>query len=151
MYRFTYRYIFLRRHSAFLSQYACIMQQRLRFWASLYSQLKSDAWQNLNFRYKGKLELSVLLPWLPWLVKRVELRLASDILLIYLYCASKAARKLQKKLLAADTKLEAQGPCSGHRSIIAILYCFSFKYMKREKERDLTQYTNLCGLNTLPH
>ena len=24
-------------------------------------------------------------------------------------------------------KLEAQGPCTGHRSIIAILYCFSFK------------------------
>ena len=39
-------------------------------------------------------------------------------------------------------KLEAQGPCTGHRSIIAILYCFSFKYMKREKGRDLTQYTN---------
>ena len=48
-------------------------------------------------------------------------------------------------------KLEAQGPCTGHRSTIAILYCFSFKYMKREKGRDLTQYTNLCGLNTLPH
>ena len=48
-------------------------------------------------------------------------------------------------------ELEAQGPCTGHRSIIAILYCFSFKYMKREKGRDLTQYTNLCGLNTLPH
>ena len=48
-------------------------------------------------------------------------------------------------------KLEAQGPCTGHRSIIAILYCFSFKYMKREKGRDLTQYTNLFGLNTLPH
>ena len=48
-------------------------------------------------------------------------------------------------------KLEAQAPCTGHRSIIAILYCFSFKYMKREKGRDLTQYTNLCGLNTLPH
>ena len=47
-------------------------------------------------------------------------------------------------------KLEAQGPCTGHRSIIAILYCFSFKYMKREKGRDLTRYTNLCGLNTLP-
>ena len=29
-------------------------------------------------------------------------------------------------------KLEAQGPCTGHRSTIAILYCFSFKYMKRE-------------------
>ena len=49
------------------------------------------------------------------------------------------------------SKLEAQGPCTGHRSIIAILYCFSFKYMKREKGRDLTRYTNLCGLNTLPH
>ena len=48
-------------------------------------------------------------------------------------------------------KLEARGPCTGHGSIIAILYCFSFKYMKREKGRDLTQYTNLCGLNTLPH
>ena len=48
-------------------------------------------------------------------------------------------------------ELEAQGPFTGHRSIIAILYCFSFKYMKREKGRDLTQYTNLCGLNTLPH
>ena len=48
-------------------------------------------------------------------------------------------------------KLEAQGPCTGHRSIIAILYCFSFKHIKREKGRDLTQYTNLCGLNTLPH
>ena len=48
-------------------------------------------------------------------------------------------------------KLEAQGPCTGHRSSIAILYCFSFKYMKREKGRDQTQYTNLCGLNTLPH
>ena len=46
-------------------------------------------------------------------------------------------------------ELEAQGPCTGQRSIIAILYCFSFKYMKREKGRDLT--TNLCGLNTLPH
>ena len=23
--------------------------------------------------------------------------------------------------------------------------------MKREKGRDPTQYTNLCGLNTLPH
>ena len=50
-----------------------------------------------------------------------------------------------------NPKLEAQGPCTGHRSSIAILYCFSFKYMKREKGRDLTQYTNLCGLNTLPH
>ena len=48
-------------------------------------------------------------------------------------------------------QLEAQGPCTGHRSSIAILYCFSFKYMKRENGRDLTQYTNLCGLNTLPH
>ena len=48
-------------------------------------------------------------------------------------------------------KLEAQGPCTGHRSSIAIFYCFSFKYMKREKGRDLTQYTNLCGLNTMPH
>ena len=48
-------------------------------------------------------------------------------------------------------KLEAQGPCTGHRSIIATLYCFSLKYTKREKGRDLTQYTNLCGLNTLPH
>ena len=104
MYRFTYRYIFLRRHSAFLSQYACIVQQRWRFWASLYSQSKSDAWRNLNFRYKGKLELSVLLPWLPWLVKRDELRLASGIFLMYLYCASKAERKLRKKLLAANTK-----------------------------------------------
>ena len=46
-------------------------------------------------------------------------------------------------------KLEAQGSCTGHRSIIAMLYRFSFKYMKREKGRDLTQYTNLCGLNTL--
>ena len=53
--------------------------------------------------------------------------------------------------LASNHKLEAQGPCTGHRSIIAVLYCFSFKYMKREKGRDLTQYTNLCGLNTLPH
>ena len=79
MYRFTYRYIFLRRHSAFLSQYACKVQQRWRFWASPYSQSKSDAWRNLNFRYTGKLELSVLLPWLPWLVKRDELRLASGI------------------------------------------------------------------------
>ena len=52
---------------------------------------------------------------------------------------------------SSKTKLEAQGPCTGHRSIIAILYCFSFKYMKREKGRDLTQYTNLCGLTTLPH
>ena len=52
---------------------------------------------------------------------------------------------------AKKGKLEAQGPCTGHRSIIAILYCFSFKYMKREKGRDLTQYTNWCGLNTLPH
>ena len=103
MYRFTYRYIFLQRHSAFLSQYACIVQQRWRFWASLYSQSKSDALRNLNFRYKGKLELSVLLPWLPWLVKRDELRLASGIFLIYLYCASKAERKLRKKLLAANT------------------------------------------------
>ena len=104
MYRFTYRYIFLRRHSAFLSQYAWIVQQRWRFWASLYSQSKSDASRNLNFRYKGKLELSVLLPWLPWFVKRDELRLANGIFLIYLYCASKAERKLRKKLLAANTK-----------------------------------------------
>ena len=52
---------------------------------------------------------------------------------------------------AYKKKLEAQGPCTGHRSIIAILYCFSLKYMIREKGRDLTQYTNLCGLNTLPH
>ena len=50
-----------------------------------------------------------------------------------------------------NKKLEAQGPCTGHRSIIAILYCFSFKYMKSEKGKDLTDYTNLCGLNTLPH
>ena len=48
-------------------------------------------------------------------------------------------------------KLEAQGPCTGHRSIIAIMYCFSFKYMKREQGIDLTQYTNLCGLNILSH
>ena len=54
--------------------------------------------------------------------------------------------KIQRKY-----KLEAQGPCTGHRSIIAILYCFSFKYMKREMGRDLTQHTNLCGLTTLPH
>ena len=101
MYHFTYRYIFLRRHSAFLSQYACIVQQRWRFWASLYSQSKSDAWRNLNFRYKGKLELSVLLQWL---VKRDELRLASGIFLMCLYCASKAERKLRKKLLATNTK-----------------------------------------------
>ena len=53
--------------------------------------------------------------------------------------------------ISLKKKLEAQGPCTGHRSIIAILYCFSFKYMKREKGRDLPQYTNLCGLNTLPH
>ena len=57
-----------------------------------------------------------------------------------------------KEITLANLKeLEAQGPCTGHRSIIAILFCFSFKYMKREKGRDLTQYTNLCGLNTLPH
>ena len=31
---------------------------------------------------------------------------------------------------ADKKKLEAQGPCTGHRSIIAILYCFSFEYMK---------------------
>ena len=37
-------------------------------------------------------------------LERDELRLASGILLIYLYCASKAASKLRKKLLAADTK-----------------------------------------------
>ena len=30
----------------------------------------------------------------------------------------------------SNKKLEAQGPCTGHRSIIAILYCFSFEYMK---------------------
>ena len=58
---------------------------------------------------------------------------------------------LNIKRIRLGNKLEAQGPCTGHRSIIAILYCFSFKYMKREKGRDLTQYTNLCGLNTLPH
>ena len=29
--------------------------------------------------------------------------------------------------LSQLNKLEAQGPCTGHRSIIAILYCFSFK------------------------
>ena len=104
MYRFTYRYIFLRGHSAFLSQYARIIQQRWRFWASLYSQSKSDALRNLNFRYKGKLELSVLLPWLPWLVKRDEIRLAGGIILIFLNCASKAARKLWKNILAANTK-----------------------------------------------
>ena len=45
-----------------------------------------------------------MLPWLPWLVKRDELRLASGIFLIYLHCASKAERKLRKKLLAANTK-----------------------------------------------
>ena len=101
MYRFTYRYIFLRGHSAFLSQYARIIQQRWRFRASLYSQSKSDAWRNLNFRYKGKLELSVLLPWL---VKRDELRLASGIILIFLICASKATRKLWTRILAANTK-----------------------------------------------
>ena len=94
MYRFTYRYIFLRGHSAFLSQYARIIQQRWRFRASLYSQSKSDAWRNLNFRYKGKLELSVLLPWL---VKRDELRSASGIILIFLICASKAARKFERE------------------------------------------------------
>ena len=100
MYRFTYRYIFLRRHSAFLSQYACIVQQRWRFWASLYSQSKSDAWRNLNFRYKGKLELSVLLPWLPWLpwlVKRDELRLASGIFLMYLSILCQQRRKKTTK------------------------------------------------------
>ena len=58
---------------------------------------------------------------------------------------------LQIKNYTMQIKLEAQGPCTGHRSIIEILYCFSFKFMKREKGRDLTQYTNLCGLNTLPH
>ena len=31
---------------------------------------------------------------------------------------------------ATKSKLEAQGPCTGHRSIIAILHCFSFEYMK---------------------
>ena len=38
-------------------------------------------------------------------------------------------------------KLEAQGPCTGHRSIIATLHCFPL----HEK------YTNECRLNTLPH
>ena len=61
------------------------------------------------------------------------------------------AKKQQKKPKKKQIQLVAQGPCTGHRSIIAILYCLSFKYMKREKGRDLTQYTNLCGLNTLPH
>ena len=60
----------------------------------------------------------------------------------------KGLPKLQSDL---EQKLEAQGPCTGHRSSIAILYCFSFKYMKREKGRDLTQYTILCGFTTLPH
>ena len=48
---------------------------------------------------------------------------------------------LQKTLNNWQYELEAQGPCTGHRSSIAILYCFSFKYMKREKGRDQTQYT----------
>ena len=63
----------------------------------------------------------------------------------------KALRILMNFLCIYLGELEAQGPCTGHRSIIAILYCFSFKNMEREKGRDLTQYTNLCGLNTLPH
>ena len=64
---------------------------------------------------------------------------------------TKRGMEVRKLIIASILKLEAQGPCTGHRSIIAILYCFSFKYMKRKKGRDLTQYTNLCGLNTLPH
>ena len=42
----------------------------------------------------------------------------------------------------------------GHEKYFHARYlscCFSVKYMKREKVRDLTQYSNLCGLNTLPH
>ena len=38
--------------------------------------------------------------------------------------------KKQNKKKPNKQKLEAQGPCTGHRSIIAILYCFSFEYMK---------------------
>ena len=123
MYHFTYRYIFLRGHSAFLSQYARIIQQQWRFRASLYSQSKSDALQNLNFRYKGKLELSVLLPWL---VKRDEqlLRLASGIILIFLVCASKAARKLWKRILAANTKKRRKlYPLSTQNSMSMTKYC----------------------------
>ena len=40
-------------------------------------------------------------------------------------------KSMQIKLF---TELEAQGPCTGHRSIIAILYCF-FKYNIHEKRK----------------
>ena len=39
------------------------------------------------------------------------------------------------------TKLEVQGPCTGHRSIIAILHCFPLH----------ERYAIECRLNTLPH
>ena len=68
------------------------------------------------------------------------------VMLVFLIFQVKLTYKLKQ-----EQKLEAQGPCTGHRSSIAILFCFSFKYMKREKGRDLTQYTILCGLTTLPH
>ena len=49
--------------------------------------------------------------------------------------------------------LETRGPGALYRAqeYHCNLVLFSFKYMKREKGRDLTPYTNLCGLNTLPH
>ena len=104
MYRFTYRYIFLRRHSAFFIPICLHSPTAVTVLSVSVLSIEIGRLANLNFRYKGKLELSVLLPWLPWLVKRDELRLASGIFLMYLYCISKAERKLRKKLLAANTK-----------------------------------------------
>ena len=48
---------------------------------------------------------------------------------------------------------ETRGPGALYRAqeYHCNLVLFSFKYMKREKGRDLTHYTNLCGLNILPH
>ena len=86
-------YTFFFKDTAFLSQYARIIQQRWRFWASLYSQSKLDFFGNLNFRYKGELKLPVLLLWL---VKRDELRFASEILLIYLLC-EKSSKETMKE------------------------------------------------------
>ena len=141
-----------------------------KFFSGLFSML-SHIWMKVGSKLRYE-ELQIMFdlrhswPTFSWVIA-LQSFFSGLFLAMFLHIWMKVTRKLlyeelQIKFHFCHTwstfydllpflKLEAQGPCAGHRSIIAILYCFSFKYMKREKGRGLTQYTNLCGLNTLPH
>ena len=88
----SYRYIFLQGHSAFFIPICLHILTAVTILASLYSQSKSDFWRNLNFRYKGKLELSVL-------VAMAMAETNCDWLVAFSWlinCASKTEREVRK-------------------------------------------------------